>query len=56
MQVRTCITLHLLTDIQVDRKVEERSSSSEGESGDDSRSVSSVSSLAIARDFSNVRS
>lgn len=56
MQVPTSIVLRLLTDIQVDKKVEERSDSSEEESEDDSKSVSSVGGLAITMDFSNVRS
>ncbi len=56
MQVQPSVVLRLLTDFQVDRKVEERSDSSEEESENDSQSVSSVSSLAITRDFSNVGS
>lgn len=56
MQVQTSVVLRLLTDIQVNRKVEERSDSSEEESEDDSQSVSSVSITAITKDFSDVGS
>lgn len=55
MQVQTFVALRLLTHIQVDRMAERTSSSSEEESGNDSESVSSVSSLAIARALFNVR-
>jgi hypothetical protein len=54
MQVQTSVVVRLLTDIQVDRKMEEMSDSSEGKSGDDSNGVSSVSSLPIAMDFLTV--